>query len=550
MTLNIRNLAEKTKKLKTPALYAAISLLSGTLYAAALPPFNIEFLAFFMLLPLLWVISRTKTLYSAFCGWLWGIGWSFFAYRFLREIDPVIPYLLPPVIAIWSAVWAAGTSFLMNKECRNKKLNFPASSLFVFGSAALFVLLEWTRSRLFVWNDSGVTQWQNLPLIQLASVTGSYGVNYLVILANTALFALFKKGSRTAAILPALLIISVLIWGNHRINALEKADTSKLPVWKPILIQGDLSQRRHATLEQAAEALDIYGTLSLEALKKHPGSNFIIWPESAIPLTYYTCVDMRKVNVSNKHALNTLRYQELIRLLTINYRCRMLIGALDYAPISPGSRTFAASNSALYFDEHGVLQHKYDKRHRVPFGEYIPFRKFIPKFITDYIDMGRDIIAGKVNTPVALAPQVNAGLVICYESVFGYVTRESALRGANILIALSNDAWYPQSSEPEQHLANAVMRSVETGLPMIRSGNNGGSGVITPVGKFTQCYSPEKGRPELWRGRTINQVQVRISPETGRTIYVRYGEYFIIILAILTCGWGAFVCITEKREKQ
>ena len=286
------------------------------------------------------------------------------------------------------------------------------------------------------------------------------------------------------------------------------------------------------------EALDIYGTLTLQAINKYPGSNFIIWPESAIPLTFYSAIDMRKFTFTDPYALNTLRYQELIRLITSNYRCRMLFGALDIAPETPGSRNFVATNSALFFDENGVMRRKYSKIHRVPFGEYIPFRNLLPKFITNYIDMGRDIVSGTDSTPLVLAPGVNAGVVICYEGVFGYITRKSAQNGANVLIALSNDAWYPQSSEPEQHLANVVMRCVETGLYMVRSGNNGGSGVVTPSGRFTQCYTPESNkRPELWRGRTINRVEVPISQETARTLYVRWGEYFIIILAAIVILW-------------
>lgn len=549
-TLNKQRLTNWYHNHKTDLLYSAISLFSGLLYAAALPPFNQEYLAYIMLVPLLWVITRRGVWFSALCGWHWGIGWGFFAYCFLREIDWMIPFLLPPVIAVWSAVWAGLVSFISSrkKECTEK--HFVRQMLFIFGSAALFTLLEWTRSRLFVWNDTGVTQWRNLPLIQLAAVTGSYGVNFLVVLGNTAIFSMLKKRTRLAGAIALIPIIAVMIWGYCRIQSMEKAPLPKA-VWKPVLIQGDLSQRRHATLDQAKEALDIYGTLSLEAIKKYNSGIFIIWPESAIPLTYYTTVDLRKYKIENPHALNTLRYQELVRLLTSNYRSRMLIGALDYAPEAPGSRKFAATNSALFFDENGKLQRKYDKIHRVPFGEYIPFRRFIPKFITDYIDMGRDIASGTDFVPMALAQGVNAGVVICYEGVFGYITRQSARANANILIAISNDAWYPVSSEPEQHLANAVMRSVETGLHMIRSGNNGGSGVVTPTGRFTQCYTPEQGRrPELWRGRTINQVTVPISPETHRTFYVRHGEFFIIFLAITAAAWTALSFYRKSEENK
>lgn len=544
--MKIQPLIQKLGKHRKFALELLICFAAGTLYAAALPPFNLEFLAYVTLVPLLRIIYRKKPLAAAFCGWIWGFGWSFFAYRFLREINPVIPYLLPPVLSLWPAVWAAAASYMLQKTLTDEKNRFLTGTLAVFGCAALFTLVEWTRSRLFVWNDLGVTQWRNIPLIQIASVTGSYGVNYLVALGNLAIFICFFKKRRTAAIAPILLIISVMIWGNHRSETISK-QIHKGSVWKPVLIQGDLSQRRHATRMQAEEALEIYGSLSMKALQQYPESRFIIWPESAIPLSYYTEIDMREFIMRNPNVLNNLRYQQLVRLLTVNFKCRMLIGALDYASVK--SDPYAepvASNSALFFDENGKVLRKYSKIHRVPFGEYIPFRKFIPKFITDYIDMGRDIVSGTDHEPLQLAPGVSAGVAICYEGVFGYITRESAKRGANLLIVLSNDAWYPRSSEPEQHLANAVMRSVETGLDMIRSGNNGGSGVVTRTGVFTQCYSEGSSRPELWRGRTIRQVKVNISPEVRRTVYVRYGEFFILILMLIVSAWTATIYFLRK----
>ena len=540
--MNILSAGNKIKSCESKTVNAAICFLAGTLYAAALPPLNLELAAFVMLIPLLFVISKCKPLYAALYGWIWGLGWSFFSYRFLREIDVMIPFLLPPVISLWPAVWACITAYFIKQS----RKNILSMTLFVFGCAALFTLIEWTRSRLFVWNDSGVTQWRNIPLIQLAAITGSYGVNFIVALGNTAVYSLFFKRLRYAAIVPAVIIISVTVWGYFRAETFEKTLDKKV-TWKPVLIQGNLSQRRHATLEQAAEALDIYGTLSLQALKKYPESRFIIWPESAIPLTFFTTVDMRQHKSDNPHVLNTLRYQELVRLISSNYRCRMLIGALDCVRDSKNPKSLVATNSALFFDEKGTLQRKYNKIHRVPFGEYIPFRKYIPAFITNYIDMGRDIISGTDHEPIQLAPGVNAGTAICYEGVFGYITRESAKRGANVLITLSNDAWYPRSSEPEQHLANAVMRAVETGLPMIRSGNNGGSGVVTPTGRFTQCYSEGTSRPELWRGRTINQVKISLSPDTNRTIYVRHGEYFIVILALISAIWITLAIIEDKK---
>jgi apolipoprotein N-acyltransferase len=228
----------------------------------------------------------------------------------------------------------------------------------------------------------------------------------------------------------------------------------------------------------------------------------------------------------------------------------MLIGAIDLAPVFPGDPKPYPTNSALFFDEHGTLRHKYSKIHRVPFGEYIPFRKYIPKLITEKIDMGRDIVSGADHSPVKLAPGVNAGVAICYEGVFGYITRESALRGANILVVLSNDAWYPASSEPEQHLANAVLRCVETGLPMVRCGNNGGSGVVTNKGIFTRYIGSAAPRPELLREKASGVVTVTVERFPAVTFAVKFENWLIYLLSALLLAETILLCCKKYQRSK
>ena len=118
--------------------------------------------------------------------------------------------------------------------------------------------------------------------------------------------------------------------------------------------------------------------------------------------------------------------------------------------------------------------------------------------------------------------------------------RNFARRGANVFIVLSNDAWYPRSSEPEQHLANAVLRAVESQLTMIRCGNNGGSGVILPSGRFFILDPGQKksARPELLRGKAAETITVRLPEQPERTLYVRRGEWFPLLLLCATLLWG------------
>jgi apolipoprotein N-acyltransferase len=144
--------------------------------------------------------------------------------------------------------------------------------------------------------------------------------------------------------------------------------------------------------------------------------------------------------------------------------------------------------------------------------------------------MGRDLAAGKRIAALQISPEVRAGTAVCYEGVFSYMSAGFARDGANVLAAISNDVWYPESSEPEQHLANAVMRCVETGLPMVRCGNNGGSGVVTAKGQFTRYIGSDSDRPELLREQAAGIVETALERHPQLTLAVRFENYLIYLL--------------------
>lgn len=520
----------------------------GALYALSLPPANLGALAWVCLLPLLYTIifSERSILRAGLAGWVWGIGWAIFSYWFLREIEFAVPFLLAPVMALWPSVWAmfiptlwyytvypANSDYLPCSQRKEILKNISAWRLFLFSleAAALFTLLEWSRSRLFVWNDLSVTQWRYLPLIQISVITGSYGVGFLVAYANTLFFSLhFRSGYKVLlAVLP--LYIAVLFFGVWRLNFNNVTGNDTI-TFAPMLIQGNLSQRRHADSASAREALDTYFSLSDTAAKTKP--ELIIWPESAIPIA-----------LRSNHPLAPEFRHRLHEFLN-RYQIPMLLGVLDFEERNPGETKIPGlTNSAILFDSTGMINAKYDKIHRVPYGEYIPFRSFLPDFLIEYIDMGRDLSAGNNYDPIVVKPGLRAGVAICYEGVFGYLTREFARRGANVLIVLSNDAWYPCSSEPEQHLANATMRAVETNLPMIRCGNNGGSGVVTRFGEYTQGISQAPGvRSELLRGQGWGKVEIKVSRKP-ESFFVTYGEWFIALLGVLVFSQWIYIILRK-----
>lgn len=510
------------------------SFAGGTLYAAALPPLNWSFAVFVSLLPVLHCGNCFKWKFSLLSGWCWGLGWAFFSYRFLREIEWFVPFALAPVMAVWPAVWAAllpklreWTLFPPEKVLWNarKKAEYLHTSLpwyrvllFSFAAAAAFTLIEWSRSRLFVWNDFSVTQWRNIILIQIAALTGSYGIGFLVALCNCAIYGAvrFRKAG-VIQIIPAVLLFALVAgYGVYRTSALEKIRPEKR--LRAGLIQCDLSQRRHASEKEALEAIEVCVDLSRKVAAQNP--DIIIWPESAVPIPL----------TSGGYAGTVFR-REFSALLQ-ELKMPLLAGMLAFKAGST-AENWQVTNSALLFPPDRKSVGRYDKIHRVPYGEYVPFRQYLPEALINAVDMGRDLAPGNNFEPLNITPEIRASVAICYEGVFGYLIRRFAMRRSDLLIVLSNDAWYPESSEPEQHLANAVIRCVESGLPMIRCGNNGGSGMVTPWGKFTGYIGTAAERPELLRERAYGIVDVPVYRAGDiPTVFVKYGEWFILLLAI------------------
>ena len=515
---------------KSLFIAAIASLAGGMLYAAALPPLNWNFTIFFALIPLFYVPIFFRWHWRMLFGWLWGIGWSVFSCNFLREIHPAVPYMLAPVISLWPAVFALIMGWFAPKIFDREKISSPWNFDFSFGrsliylltAGALFTVIEWTKYYLFVWNDLSVTFWRSPALMQIARFTGRYGISLMIVMINGVLFSLIFYRRR---IMPALVLliypVASLIYGIWRVNTpIEYRDPV---VWKCALIQGNLPQQRRASVSEVFDSIWIYGMLS----KPYAGKvDTVIWPECAIPIAYRSDYPLAAG----------------FRNVISNMDTQFLLGTLDYDAENN------MTNSALLIQPGGRITGKYDKFHRVPYGEYVPLRSWLPESWVKAFDMGRDLSAGKELRPIEIKPGVVSGTAICYEGVFSYVGNGFARNGANVLAALSNDVWYPESSEPEQHLANAVLRCVETGLPMVRCGNNGGSGVVTPYGSFTRYIGSSAERPELLREQASGIVEVTIERQPQLTWAVKYENAIVYLLLAFLLGEACWIFYVNRKK--
>jgi apolipoprotein N-acyltransferase len=247
----------------------------------------------------------------------------------------------------------------------------------------------------------------------------------------------------------------------------------------------------------------------------------VLWPETAIPAS--------------------LLYQPECRAalppMFAETQTPLLAGSLDFRLAPPRSKDEALPvNSALLFDRNGVARAHYDKMHLVPFGEYVPFERYLP-WLVDWIGMGRALLPGREYTIFPFGEHARFGVNICYEDIFPEISANFVRRGANLLVTLTNDAWFGETSGSRQHLSHSVIRAVENARPMIRNGNNSDSGLILPDGRLVDMLV-EGDNAFVRAARTYN---VPLWEDLPITFYTRYGDWFAYsatlasVLALLGC---------------
>jgi len=569
-----------------------ILVTSGILCATAFPGTNFSFTAWFSIIPL-FAIARNKTPERAWrCGYYWGFGWAIVSFFWIREIELILPLPLAAYLALFPAFWAYAIPFMQRQiyvpneiqlkgfqaEQLHERTGKKKELLFITTLAAWWCILEWVRSWLFTglpWNNLATTQWQNLSFIQICEYTGIYGVSFIIVFTNLAIFHSYlswKNGLATGRykrsisfVVAMLMLLLNFLVGSKAIVRANNPD-GRIPFTASV-IQGNIPQSRAATLEQVTYSLGQHKKLTEKALDKAElnamqilndlketgrTSSFqessllkgkpdiVIWSETAVPIPY-----------TFKHSLGH-QYRQIVQNIIKKYKTPFLLGTLDY---KSGTEGEIAYNSAFLIDTDGNIADKYHKKHIVPFGEFVPFADMFP-WLVDMIGMGRGLSRGTRTDPLTLKKNIHAGTSICFEDVFPYITRDQARSGANMLLTVTNDAWYPLSDEPEQHLANSVFRAIETRLPFIRCGNNSGSCVISETGQITdsvskkfdvkqQLFLPDPATKE--EGFATFSIAVQKSPHA--TFYTRNGDLFIHVCLSLIFVVAAF-CAAKWRAKK
>lgn len=458
---------------KLPARQSVLpALLSGGLLCLGLPGTGgLWPLLFVALAPLLTALRTVRPAQAARLGLLTGlvhylslVYWIVIVMGRYGKLPWYISYttlfLLALVLSLFVVVFALGARRLLADSP-------PLLALWALPS--LWVGLDWIRSFLFSgfpWMDLGYGLWHVPRLIQVSDITGHYGITFLLLLSNTLVALALTDRAKTArwpVLTPVvLLLVCVAGYSVWRWQSLEEwmRTAETMPVG---VVQGNVEQdKKWLPEEREKTVMDYIGqTVSLFPGKKPA---LVVWPESALPFF-----------PEGNPLLAPLRS------LTTRNRIALLTGAPWYTVVDRQERKYRYYNSALLINPEGNFGGQYFKTHLVPFGEYVPLKKYLP-FIAPIVQTVGDFTPGTVENPIVYQ-HAKIGVLLCYESIFPDIAEKWVRAGANILINLTNDAWYGKSSAPEQSFAMTVFRAVENRRSVVRAANTGISGFIDPLGR-------------------------------------------------------------------
>lgn len=496
-----------------------LALLSGFLLTAAFPPGPLSWVAWVAFIPLFKGLEGLSRKEALSAGFAFGLAhnltllyWVVFVMQHYGNLPMTVSVAILVLFAMYLALYPAVFCFL------SSFLHGPA---FSFKAAGLWVVLEFVRANVltgFPWCLVGHSQYRRLPLIQICDVAGVYGISFLVLFANACLYRLLFQPPRRAGRMEwsalLLLVLFSLGYGYHRLAETPQREKP----FRVAIVQGNIDQSVKWNPAFQAETIAVYRRLSLASRPFAP--DLVVWPETAVPLFLQ---DGEPLAV---RVLETARESGAY----------FVLGSPAYG-IEGNSLHY--HNRAYLIGPTGEVLDAYDKVHLVPFGEYVPLQRFLP-FVQRLVVSAGDFRPGSRLEPLPLSKGA-AGVLICYESIFPELARAMTRSGAELLINLTNDAWYGMTSAPHQHFSMAVFRAVENRRPLVRAANTGFSAFISARGEILEAT-------ELFSEALIHRALERGSSRL--TLYARYGDLLPLALLALVFLHGVSVLYSKWNIKK
>ncbi len=473
-----------------------LCVLSAILIILSFPKMSFWFLAWISLVPLFLAIQNEKPLrsflYGIFTGLMTYLGilyWlipTFSAAGEPKIIGILVLLFLSFYLALYYGLFCLFYSLLPT----------PYSLLPAF----LWVFLEFIRTHLFTgfpWALLGYSQWNNLPIIQISEFTGIYGVSFLIVLVNLTIVKIIKERTLKGATTNFLLVLICLVFGFYKLKNIRTSEHQNIRTVS--ILQGNIDQYKKWDEKYEQEILDKYSRLSLLPTPYSLLPALIVWPESSVP--GFLKNDKKLYNWISDIAKKT--------------KTQHLVVSNDYKNGKLYNSAFLVSSDAEITDE-------YSKNHLVPFGEYMPLRNFLSKFIKVVNEIGEFSSGKKYNVINSSAGKL--GVNICFEAIFPNEVRKSVRNGAEIIVNLTNDAWYLKTSAPYQHFTMNVFRAVENRRFVVRAANTGVSGFIDPAGRVkseTKIFETDVLSDKLF---ALNHI----------TFYTKFGDIFAYLCIVIS----------------
>jgi apolipoprotein N-acyltransferase len=426
-------------------------------------------------------------------------------------------YCSIPILLLFSLFLGLFTGLPLYVSCYvQRHLGWGFTATLPFAWTAVEYIKSWLLTG-FPWDNLAYSQFQALPLIQIADITGVYGVSFLLVLVNGAAAAAVqqyarKKSIAVAEIAAALALLGIVMgYGYQRLAA-----CSTLPERAPLkicLVQPNIPQDLKWDPGYLAATLEKLRTLTRACAAEKPG--LVIWPEAATPFFYQ----------------DEETYRAILGDIVRETGVYLLFGSPSYEE-APGGQLFF--NSAFLLSPRNSIEGKYDKIHLVPYGEYVPLQRFFP-FIQKMVEGISDFSPGRDIHTMAL-PAGPFATLICYEIIFPDLVRRFVDRGARCIVNITNDAWFGATSAPQQHLSMAVFRAVENRRFIARCANTGISAFISPAGLIMR-------QTNIFTEAVLSDMIYCIDQ---RTLYTRYGDIF----ALLCVATGVLLMILARMRKR
>src|SRR4030065_2858331 len=491
-----------------------LTISSAILLTLAFPKYDRWIPAWAGLIPLFFVVSRNNRKRVFLWCWFSGSLFFFLTINWITQIMTqfggmpswlsfMVLLLLSVYLGLYTGLFGYLSKFMSDKTSIPRPVAAPV----------LWVSLEFLKAHLlsgFPWASLGYSQYKFLHIIQIADITGVYGVSFLIVAVNAVLFGIFLLRSEKV-LSNRLRIISIssitflfvlsLCYGYYRLSKDYDSNDNELNI---AVIQGNIPQHLKWNRSFQRKTIDTYKRLTNEAAGH--GSDLVVWPETAAPFFFQ----------------ENSQYREEVLDIAADGNTYLLFGNPSYKLTDDDIKP-QMLNSAYLISPYRDNMSRYDKIHLVPFGEYAPFSNIL--FFCEQLASGTgDFSAGRDHIVMEL-PEMKFGVVICYEVIFPELVRKFILNGAHFLVTITNDAWFGKTSAPYQHFTMAVFRSVENRIYFARSANTGISGFISPKGEILQA-SPIFEESLLIRN---------IFPSDTKTFYTKHGDMFAYGAILMTC---------------